>query len=157
MKRLSFTGLNKIHSTKFQTNKHPSELIIRFKENDVFTFIRKRQFTTVDFLSSCGGILGLFAGISVLSIVELFYYFTIRIVINAWMDWKKCKVIPIKSTSVEELPNTKLKDTKSVFRMIQNYITFVFKESSIHGCIYIVDPLKSWLERYLAIILVFIV
>lgn len=150
MKRLSFTGLNKVYATKFVTEKHPSELIIRFKENDVFTFIRKRQFSTIDFLSSCGGILGLFAGISVLSIVELFYYFTIRIVVNAWMDWKNCKVIPIKSTSVEEAPKTKLKDTKSVLRIIQSYITFVFKESSIHGCIYIVDPIKSWLERYLA-------
>lgn len=131
---------------KFDTESHSSEVFFNFKENDIFTFIRKRQFTLIDFISSCGGILGLFAGISVLSIVELFYYFSIRIVVNAYKDWKNCKVVLITNNMVmEETPNSAHDNT--VLRTIRNYITFVVKESSIHGCTYIVDPLKVWFER----------
>ncbi|CAO1405339.1 unnamed protein product [Diamesa serratosioi] len=86
----------KIYAVEFNVEKHPSEVTFLFKENEVFTFIRKRQFTTVDFLSDCGGILGLFAGISVLSIVEVVYYFSLRILVNAWIDRKKSKIIPVK-------------------------------------------------------------
>ncbi len=32
-----------------------------------------------DFVAACGGILGLFLGISLLSIVELVYYFSLRL------------------------------------------------------------------------------
>lgn len=32
-----------------------------------------------DFVSSCGGLLGLFMGVSVLSVVELIYFFTLRL------------------------------------------------------------------------------
>lgn len=50
--------------------------------------LRYQPFKLVDFLSYVGGILGLFAGISVLSIVEVFYYFTIRILIDVWRYFK---------------------------------------------------------------------
>ena len=142
-----FRRQNKFYALKYSSDSHTSEVFFYFKENDIFTFIRKRQFTTIDFISSCGGILGLFAGISILSIVELFYYFSIRIAVNAWTEWKECKVIMIKNeTILEEEPNTDHKK-ESVLRTIKNYIIFVLQESSIHGCIYIVDPLKNWFER----------
>lgn len=42
-----------------------------------------------EFISSCGGLLGLFMGISVLSIIELFYFFTLRLCCK----WRKKKAI----------------------------------------------------------------
>lgn len=38
-----------------------------------------KLYGTVDFLANCGGLLGLFVGVSVLSIVEVFYYFILRL------------------------------------------------------------------------------
>lgn len=49
-------------------------LIIKFKENEFTPLRRFQQFTFIDFLSYIGGLLGLFAGISVLSFFEIFYF-----------------------------------------------------------------------------------
>jgi len=49
-------------------------LHIRFKENEFVSLQRVRQFTISDFLSYIGGLLGLFAAISVLSLFEIFYF-----------------------------------------------------------------------------------
>ncbi|CAO1405296.1 unnamed protein product [Diamesa serratosioi] len=148
MKRLSFEGSERMFTGTFNVDKHPSEVTFLFKENEVFTFIRKKQFTTVDFLSDCGGILGLFAGISVLSIVEVVYYFSLRILVNAWIDRKKSKIIPVKPIhTLDDQLQTNNNNTQSILRMFLNYTKFVLQESSIHGCNYIVNPLKSWIER----------
>lgn len=42
------------------------------------TLKRSATYTYTDFLASCGGLLGLFLGVSVLSIIEFFYYSTLR-------------------------------------------------------------------------------
>lgn len=57
---------------------HTSEFNIKYKESEVYPLIRYQQFKSKDFLSCVGGLLGLFAGISVLSIIELFYFFSLR-------------------------------------------------------------------------------
>lgn len=72
----------------------------RYKTDEVVPLIRLQPFTWKDLFSYIGGLLGmstdcelqnillekifsgLFAGISVLSLVEVFYFFTIRIVGN---------------------------------------------------------------------------
>jgi amiloride-sensitive sodium channel len=60
---------------------------IRFKENEVISMERIQRFTIFDFLSYIGGLLGLFAGISVLSLFEIFYFFTLRLI---------CEVLRVK-------------------------------------------------------------
>jgi hypothetical protein len=51
-----------------------------FRDTEFNSMQRVRQFTVFDFLSYIGGLLGLFAGISVLSLFEVFYFFTIRLI-----------------------------------------------------------------------------
>jgi acid-sensing ion channel, other len=41
-----------------------------------------------EFIAECGGLLGLFMGISLLSFVEIFYYFTIRLLVNLFRHRK---------------------------------------------------------------------
>lgn len=53
-------------------------LKIYFKEDDFISVSRSELFGVVDFLSNCGGLLGLFMGISILSMVEFVYYFSLR-------------------------------------------------------------------------------
>jgi len=62
-----------------------NEIIVmsfRFKDNEFIPLIRQQQFKLVDFLSLCGGLMGLFAGVSALSIIELLYFLTLRICSN---------------------------------------------------------------------------
>lgn len=57
-----------------------------------FTFLRRTlRFTIIDFLSYVGGVLGLFAGISVLSFFEIFYFFIVRILSNFFATRKTLK------------------------------------------------------------------
>jgi acid-sensing ion channel, other len=55
-----------------------------FNDVDVVPLRRYQPFTFSDFLAQAGGFWGLFAGISVLSIVEAIYYLTLRWMVNLW-------------------------------------------------------------------------
>lgn len=56
-----------------------SKLFIAFKENNFISINRTEAYTYSDFIASCGGLLGLFMGVSMLSVIELFYYLTLRL------------------------------------------------------------------------------
>ncbi|XP_055911783.1 pickpocket protein 28 [Eupeodes corollae] len=66
-----------------------SRLSIFFKEAQFLTSKRSELYGTTDFLANCGGLLGLFMGVSTLSIVELVYFCTVRLCINLRMRRKK--------------------------------------------------------------------
>ncbi|KAF5291426.1 hypothetical protein FQR65_LT01737 [Abscondita terminalis] len=53
-----------------------------FKEQQFITSERNELYGFSDFLASCGGLLGLFIGFSSLSIIEIFYFITIRLMTN---------------------------------------------------------------------------
>ena len=55
-----------------------SSMTISFKTHLVSTLMRSASYTLTDFLAVVGGLLGLFLGISALSIVEFIYYSTLR-------------------------------------------------------------------------------
>lgn len=57
---------------------HPARLSIFFKENQFITSKRSELYGPTDFLANCGGLLGLFMGVSLLSIVEIIYFCTLR-------------------------------------------------------------------------------
>lgn len=57
----------------------PARLIIFFKEHQIVTSKRSELYGQTDILANCGGLLGLFMGVSVLSIIEFIYYFTLRL------------------------------------------------------------------------------
>lgn len=59
-----------------------SRLTVVFKDHQVETLKRVEMQTYVNFLAICGGLMGLFLGISVLSIIEFIYYFTLRLFCN---------------------------------------------------------------------------
>lgn len=51
---------------------------ISFRDHTVTTLKREQRFTLADLLSRCGGLLGLFLGISAISCIEFIYYFSMR-------------------------------------------------------------------------------
>lgn len=95
---------------------------LQYKNSEVNQLIRKKQFTAVDFLSFVGGILGLFAGFSALSFVELIYWFGIRVFVRKFTKIDS-KVHPIENVQAG----------KSKFVEIKEFLKFYLSESSIHG------------------------
>ncbi|KAL1402838.1 hypothetical protein pipiens_005902 [Culex pipiens pipiens] len=55
-----------------------SRLTIYFKEAQFITSKRSELYGVTDFLANCGGLLGLFMGVSLLSLVEILYFCLIR-------------------------------------------------------------------------------
>jgi hypothetical protein len=106
--------------------------LIKFQEVRYNPLVKKQQFNELDFFSYFGGLLGLFAGISVLSIVEAIYWFTVRV-----FESKLFKF----STKVD--PGGSLKDMSN--KTIQ-FVTKFFKESSIHGFRYLIG--SNIVQRY---------
>ena len=51
---------------------------IRFREWEFMALERQELFGDVNFWASCGGLLGLFTGFSVISLAEVVYYLTLR-------------------------------------------------------------------------------
>jgi acid-sensing ion channel, other len=79
-----------VHLEKFKAE-NDSEMVkasmsVYFADDEFVVLRRYASFGTVTLLSNVGGLLGLFLGVSVLSVVEVFYFFVIRMVNNVW--WK---------------------------------------------------------------------
>jgi acid-sensing ion channel, other len=65
-------------------NGSEASIEFKFKDIDVVPLRRSLSITFSEFLAQSGGMLELFAGISVLSIFELFYFLTVRWLVNLW-------------------------------------------------------------------------
>lgn len=64
----------------FPTCSHrQTQLSIYFKDTSVKVLRRVETYTFTEFLAICGGLLGLFLGISLLSVVEIIYFATLRL------------------------------------------------------------------------------
>ncbi|KAF2886730.1 hypothetical protein ILUMI_19443, partial [Ignelater luminosus] len=62
-----------------------TRVTIFFKEQQFITSERNELYGPVDFLANCGGLLGLFIGFSFLSVMEIFYFLTLRLICNVRM------------------------------------------------------------------------
>ncbi|XP_057654111.1 pickpocket protein 28-like [Diorhabda carinulata] len=62
--------------------KSKSELIVFFKNSDFIFSQRNALYGPLDFLANFGGLLGLFTGFSLLSLMEIIYFLTLRIFCN---------------------------------------------------------------------------
>ncbi|XP_055325779.1 pickpocket protein 28-like isoform X2 [Sitodiplosis mosellana] len=84
-----------------------TEVMIYFKSHDIVTLKRTEAYTVTRILAICGGLLGLFLGVSALSVIEFFYYFTLRLFCNVHR-WKLSRVMPFKRKFVREVSNNTL-------------------------------------------------
>jgi uncharacterized membrane protein len=106
---------------------------IRFQVSEFYPMIRRKHLTMIDVFSYGGGLLGLFFGISVLSIVEFVLYFL--------LTFRRLKVAP--------LPVIKVTDTeaRSVWKSTKHYCLHYLQKSSIHSFLLIGDSNKKAIER----------
>jgi hypothetical protein len=118
-------------------NKISTELKARIRFNSQFflQFFRKQQFNILNFISFVGGILGLFAGFSAISFIELIYWFTVRVVLLNF-GRRNREIRPI---------DVNLHDHENGISLMKYFKNF-FDESSIHGLKYVSGFTK--IDRY---------
>lgn len=112
-----------------------------FKEKYFIAMVRSETTTAFDFIASCGGLLGLFMGISVLSIVELIYFFTLGLYCKNQVQTEpsgnarncaKCTCLPI--------PNARKLGNKIPFKKVNHYPKKMFHNNvrgvRLYRCVY---------------------
>lgn len=81
-----------------------SSIAIFFRDHEVETLRRSARYTYTDFLAVCGGLLGLFLGVSTLSIIEFIYYATLRLYWTFQQRKEKTAVVPLKRKHIKVIP-----------------------------------------------------
>lgn len=113
---------------------------VKFKENQVFPLIWKESFDILFFLSNVGGIFGLLLGSSIMTFIELIYFFTLRVVFRNWKKQQAAEEVPdIQNRNF--LVRLALQTARSVSKLLQNY----FSNSSLHSVVYIAK--RHWVEK----------
>lgn len=128
------------NKSKLYTELVTSEFRVLFKDRDFFPLIRRKQLSNIDYLSYIGGLLGLFAGISVLSIMEIFYFGVIKVVLKIMAHRKRSRTYPVGR--IEENSCAIL---GRAMKKLWTKIGFM-KASSIHSVNIIVDADRSCFE-----------
>jgi hypothetical protein len=120
-------------------------VLAKFNSISFFPYVLKRQFTEIDFIAYTGGAFGLFLGISITSFVEIFYYFTMRLVFG-WFASKGYgnKVEPKSNESEEAIEVVEQPEVK---KSRLNYLKYYFSISTVHGMNQIVMEYRHFGER----------
>lgn len=103
------------------------------------------MYTFSDFMAICGGLLGLFLGISSLSIVEFIYYTSLRLVCNIRRKRLENSVVSSPERKIIKII------PQQTIRYIQQTHTFlaeICKISNIHGVRYFTERTLHWSERF---------
>lgn len=79
------------------SSKQQARLAIFYREQKVETMKRTEVYTYSDFLAVCAGLLGLFLGMSVLSVIELIYYGSLRYYFDIRRKEAANNVVPVAS------------------------------------------------------------
>jgi hypothetical protein len=108
---------------------YPSQILILFKFASFFPFLLQQQLKTLDFVSYCGGSLGLFLGFSAVSALELISFFTIRMIFS-------------KPGKVDDSSNRNETVDSSAFKLL-----------TVHGFKNCVSNKNSFAERYKSVAL----
>ncbi|KAG5667493.1 hypothetical protein PVAND_015473 [Polypedilum vanderplanki] len=111
--------------------------IVGFREPSFYPYVLKRQFTELDFISYIGGAFGLFLGFSILSFVEICYYFSLKVF---------CAFIRIKRR------NRKVSNFQNDEKSSENELKFYLENSTIHGMNQIGMKNRSKIERLIWLI-----
>lgn len=72
-----------IHTTSLSGEAGETPMYISYKDPFFKKEIRSELHSLSEFFSSCGGSLGLFLGVSIFSIIELFYFCTVRLYLHS--------------------------------------------------------------------------
>jgi Amiloride-sensitive sodium channel len=139
-----------LNRSAFENNEEQflySQVNIFFKEDQFLASHRSELYGTTEFLATCGGIMGLCLGVSVMSLFEIVYFLTIRL----WFNLRKDTAhVPIE---MEILPKT---GRPGILTLIKELVADYSKKTTMQGIMYLADTNLSIVERICWTILVVI-
>lgn len=101
--------ISKIHlfhwknSDSYSFSLRSSHVRIFFNHHEVVTLRRSETYTFANFMAICGGLLGLFLGVSTLSIIEFIYFSTLRMYWS-FQEWKPKNIVaPFKRRPIKHI------------------------------------------------------
>jgi Amiloride-sensitive sodium channel len=97
---------------------------------------RSELYGKTDFLANCGGLMGLFLGVSVISLLEIVYFCSIRVCFNRRTD----------ESRIDSEKN--LQKTKGLLQILKDLVADYSTKTTIQGINYIADTELSRTERY---------
>jgi Amiloride-sensitive sodium channel len=131
---------------KFDLDKFEySQIKVYFKENSFMTSRRMELYGTTDFLATCGGLLGLFLGVSIISLLEIVYFCTIRLYLKLRTGEKLDQERQIEP--VEDSQRKHVEKTKRCIEVLKNLMTDYFTKTTIQGINYVTSTGLSLVER----------
>ncbi|KAL0821734.1 hypothetical protein ABMA28_005159 [Loxostege sticticalis] len=159
---------NKVPISKADEDMLYSRVMVFFKEPQFITSRRSELYGQTDFLANCGGLLGLFMGFSILSVVEIVYFLSLRIICAIWRrntnrirkpgSGPEILARPSRSNSVgkqndleENHNNHQLENLKKTKRgkrnAIMEYLIDYTENSNLHGLKYIGEKERTLVEK----------
>jgi Amiloride-sensitive sodium channel len=121
-----------------------SQISIYFKENSFLTSQRVEHYGPIDFLATCGGLLGLFLGVSVISLSELMYFCTIRLYMNMQLSEE---LDHGRTELVEEFQRPYVSKTRRCLKLLKQLMADYFDKTTIQGVNYLAEAKLSVAER----------
>lgn len=116
-------------------------LSIAYDVDSVFALRKKRSYGLVEIFSFVGGILGLFAGFSVISGFEVLYYFVIY---SCFKRRKKLDILRVYPIENYEFVESKNDNFGSKF---WKFLQEILNNSSVHSFSQIGGDDKVWFDR----------
>lgn len=119
-----------------------------FSSDYFYPFIEELAFGASDFLGALGGLMGLFAGMSVISAIEVGFH-ALKMFFVKMSDRRLLKV-----HSMNAIESVSVIDT-SISRRSLEYIVKIILKSDIHGLHFLVDAGRKIWERFFWSLVVF--
>lgn len=119
---------------------------IEFDVDTVFALHRKKSFELADFFSYVGGILGLFAGFSVISGFDVLYYFIAQPLMDFYKKRRDRVVHPVAGGRRKKVMKKIEKFSKKLQSFLDYFKNFLVS-SSIHSFNQFGRDEKGWIDR----------
>lgn len=77
-----------------------SRITVVYQKSFFISSHRSELYGRTEFLANCGGVVGLFIGLSILSFVEIVYFLTIRICFKLRSRQRRLSIVPEDDTCI---------------------------------------------------------
>lgn len=138
------------------THRYVSEITLDYNSFFFFPMEKVYPFTFSEYLAYVGGIMGLLAGVSVLSLIEIVFHLLMSSTKKASVYLRSTRVLPMTpKRSVEQARTRNIKaDENHILYQFSKYVADFMKKSDVHGLNYTIDKNQSMFGRVLWTIII---